>query len=53
MADQNLENEKKEDLPQETNKIDPLKSTIKVKRGEYQVHIYLEEARGLVPNKEG
>lgn len=41
MSELNIENPGKE------KKI-PLKSALKVKKGDYHVHIYLEEARGLL-----
>ncbi|CAG9332379.1 unnamed protein product [Blepharisma stoltei] len=53
MADAKVEQEKAEDGQENAHHAAPSKNSIKVKRGEYQVHIYLEEARGLVPNKEG
>ena len=29
------------------------KEALKMKKGDYSVHIFLEEARGLVPEQEG
>ena len=33
--------------------IEEVKEPLKMKRGDYQVHIFLEETRGLVPDEEG
>ena len=51
MADQKGEN-KEGDPKAAKDSTDP-KVSLQLKRGDYQVHVYLEEARGLVPEEEG
>ncbi|CAG9312955.1 unnamed protein product [Blepharisma stoltei] len=56
-AEKPKEKEEEPKVQEEDNKQVPEKSEdrvpVKVKRGEYQIHIFLEEGRGFVPAKEG
>lgn len=38
---------------QEVKEPSEAKEPMKMKKGDYQVHVFLEEARGLVPDEEG